>query len=311
MRILAFLPGGIADQLLFFPTLSALATAYPGSKIDVVVEPRAIGAYQVSQVVAEKITFDFAARNSLADWGNLLGVIRDREYEIAIAPQPTWNLSLLLWLSGVPTRLTYANAPGANFYTATAPAPVDDYLATQHQGILRGLNQTAPCPELKVNLPNSALDWSDGERQRLGIANGGYVVMYSVDAGYPANSWEIILQDFQSKQPTLPVIWLSDRANPNLTAALLERLPALKRSQPNGLGQIIALLAGANLVVTVEGEVLQAAIAAQTFTLGLFGAADPKRQLPATDRALGLKSPTGKLADIVPATILESIWKGG
>jgi ADP-heptose:LPS heptosyltransferase len=137
------------------------------------------------------------------------------------------------------------------------------------------------------------------------------VVMYSVDAGYPANSWEIILQDFQAKQPTLPVIWLSDRANPNLTTALLERLPALQRSQPNGLGPTIALLAGANLVVTVEGEVLQAAIAAQTFTLGLFGASDPKRQLPANDRVLGLKSPTGKLADIVPDTILESIWKGG
>jgi ADP-heptose:LPS heptosyltransferase len=312
MRILAFIPGGMAEQLLFFPTLSALATAYPGSKIDVVVEPRAIAAYQVSQVVSEKIAFDFSARNSLADWGNLLGIVRDREYTIAIAPQPTWSLSFLLWLSGVPTRLTYADRPGANFFTATAtPLPPDKtYAAIGYHHLLRGLGLTEACPALQVNLPKAALAWADGERQRLGLTNGGYVVMYSMDAGYPANSWEIILQDFQQKQPDLPVIWLGDRQNPALTAALTERLPALKVSQPSGLGQIIALLAGANLVLSGEGDVLQSAIAAQTFTLGLFGASNPATQLPATDRALGIKSLTGKLADIAPATVLERVWSG-
>ncbi len=320
MRILAFIPGGIADQLLFFPTLLALAQAYPGGKLDVVVEPQAIGAYQVSQVVSEKIAFDFSARNSLADWGNLLGIIRDREYEMVIAPRPTWSLSFLLWLSGVPTRLTYADQPGANFFTATAASlPRDQtYAATGYHHLLRGLNQTGDCPELQVNLPKAALDWADGERQRLGLSHDGYVVMYSIDAGYPANSWEIILQDFQQKQPNLPVIWLGDRQNPGLTAALKERLPTLKVSQPSGLGQMIALLAGANLVVSGEGTVLQAAIAAQTFTLGLFGASNPVTQLPPiaghrstrAPQAVGIKSPTGKLADIAPATVLEQIWNG-
>jgi ADP-heptose:LPS heptosyltransferase len=311
MRILVFLPGGIADQLLFFPTLSALATAYPGGKIDVVVEPRAIAAYQVSQLVTETIPFDFTARNSLADWGNLLGIVRDREYGIVIAPQPSWNLSFLLWLSGVPTRLTYADRPGANFFTTTVQPPAPGtYAVTGYHDLLRGLNQTAPCPALQVNLPKTALDWADGERQRLGLANGGYVAMYSMDAGYPANSWEIILQDFQKKQPQLPVIWLQDQQNPDLTAALIERLPSLKVSRPNGLGQVIALLAGANLVLSGEGTVLQSAIAAQTFTLGLFGASDPAIQLPQTDRAIGIKSLTGKLADIAPATVLEQIWSG-
>jgi ADP-heptose:LPS heptosyltransferase len=311
MRILAFLPGGIADQLLFFPTLSALATAYPGGKIDVVVEPRAIGAYQVSQVVAEKIPFDFTARNSLADWGNLLGIVRDREYGIVIAPQPSWNLSFLLWLSGVPTRLTYSDRPGANFFTATVhPSAPGTYDAIGFHHLLQGLNRTTPCLDVQVNVPKASLAWADGERQRLGLANGGYVVMYSMDAGYPANSWEIILQDFAKKQPQLPVIWLQDQQNPALTAALIERLPSLKVSRPNGLGQVIALLAGANLVLSGEGTVLQAAIAAQTFTLGLFGASDPAVQLPKTDRAVGIKSLTGKLADIAPATVLERIWSG-
>ena len=41
MRILALVPGGIGDQILFFPTLENLKTQYPNSTIDVMVEPRA------------------------------------------------------------------------------------------------------------------------------------------------------------------------------------------------------------------------------------------------------------------------------
>lgn len=312
MRILAFIPGGIAEQLLFFPMLSALATAYPGSKIDVVVEPRALAAYPVAQVVSEKFSFNFSARNSLADWGNLLGIVRDREYEIAIAPHPTWSLSFLLWLSGIPTRLTYANQPGANFFTATVPPPAaSTYAGQAGVSLLTPLGHGAATSELQVNLPESALDWADAERKRLDVSSGGYVAIYSMDAGYPANSWEAVLQDFDKKQPDLPIVLLSTAQNPTLTAALTERVARLKIAQPAGLAQIIALLAGASLVITAEGEVLQAAIAAQTFTCGLFGASDPANAMPQSDRCLGIKSPTGKLADIPPATVLERVWNGG
>ena len=46
MRILALVPGGIGDQILFFPTLDDLKKAHPDAQIDVVVEPRAKSAYR-------------------------------------------------------------------------------------------------------------------------------------------------------------------------------------------------------------------------------------------------------------------------
>ncbi|MDJ0550859.1 MAG: lipopolysaccharide heptosyltransferase family protein, partial [Microcystis sp. M49637_WE12] len=39
MRILTLVPGGISNQLLFFPTLETLQQTYPQSSIDVLVEP--------------------------------------------------------------------------------------------------------------------------------------------------------------------------------------------------------------------------------------------------------------------------------
>ena len=107
MRILALVPGGIGDQILFFPTLEDLKRQYPEAVIDVMVEPRAKSAYRVCQYVHEVLTFDFKDRNGLADYLNLLGIIRDREYEVALSLGQRWTVGLLLWLNGIPIRVSY------------------------------------------------------------------------------------------------------------------------------------------------------------------------------------------------------------
>ena len=64
MRILALVPGGIGDQILFFPTLDDLKQSYPESQIDVIVEPRSKGAYQVCKSVRNVLSYDFRIRTS-------------------------------------------------------------------------------------------------------------------------------------------------------------------------------------------------------------------------------------------------------
>ncbi len=63
-----------------FSTLESLKKQYPQAVIDVIVEPRAKSAYRVCPYVHEVLLFDFKDRNGLADYLNLLGIIRDREY---------------------------------------------------------------------------------------------------------------------------------------------------------------------------------------------------------------------------------------
>ena len=72
MRILALIPGGIGDQILFFPTLETLKHKYPTAAIDVMVEPRSKSAYRVCPHVHEVLIFDYKDRNGLDDYLNLL-----------------------------------------------------------------------------------------------------------------------------------------------------------------------------------------------------------------------------------------------
>ena len=172
LRILALVPGGISDQLLFFPALDDIKRAYPNAEIGVVVEPQATVAYRVSKIVDTVIPFTFSAVNSPSDWANLLGLVRDREYEVAITTDLTWKMGLLLWLSGVPTRVTYASTGASWFYTATVPDKSQanaQYQAERYHDLLKAIDIDGPAPDIAVNVPEGDLAWANALRDRLDI----------------------------------------------------------------------------------------------------------------------------------------------
>lgn len=320
MRILALVPGGIGDQILFFPTLDDLKRAYPEAQIDVVVEPRAKDAYRVSKSVRDTILFDFKGRNSLADFGNLLGVIRDREYDIALALGQRWAVGFLLWLTGIPTRVGYAGGGGERFLTHPVPLKSEQYAAAMYHDLLLGLGLSTPCPDLAVSVPSKDLDWADAERKRLGIGNNGYVLIHGgssqlaktkgIDKIYPVESWLGIVKDFQQRQPDLPIVVIEGPEDRELVAALTQGNSGIKVTRPGDIGKLTAMIAAANLMLCTDSAPMHLSVAVKTFTLAIFGPTDPAKLLPQSDRFVGIKSMTGKMADISPQTILEKVWGG-
>ncbi len=177
MRVVALVPGGIGDQILFFPTLDDLKRYYPDAQIDVVVEPRSKAAYRVSKSVEEVLAFDFKDRNSLADWSNLVGAIRDREYDVAIAVEQSWLISLLLWLTGIPKRIGY-QGKGSVFLTDSVPFKPSQYAAAVYHDLLQALGIKTPVPELAVSVPKPDIEWGQKEQKRLGVHETGYILIY-------------------------------------------------------------------------------------------------------------------------------------
>lgn len=321
MRILALVPGGIGDQILFFPTLDDLKATYPDAQIDVVVEPRAKAAYRISKSVSDTILFDFKGSNSLSDWSNLLGVLRDREYDVALSLGQRWGIGFLLWLSGISTRIGYANgAASETFLTKTVALNSNQYAAAMYHDLLKGLGIDRPLSEVAISVPAKDLEWADAERKRLGLQSGSYVLIHpgaselsqrkGIDKIYPAESWQKIIQDFQQKQPDLPIVLLKGEEDEAIVSELVALCPGTKITAPENIGQSVAMVAGASLMLCTDSAPMHLAIAAQTFTLALFGATDPEKLLPKSDRIAAIKSPTGKMADISPQMVLDRVWGG-
>ncbi|MDF5706238.1 MAG: glycosyltransferase family 9 protein [Nostoc sp. S4] len=319
MRVVALVPGSIGDQILLFPTLDNLKRYYPNAQIDVVVEPQAKAAYQVSKSVHEVMAFDFKDRNSLADWGNLVGTIRDREYDVAIAVRQSWSVGLLLWLTGIPIRIGY-QGKGSVFLTQAVLFNPSQYGAAAYHELLQPLGINAPVPELAVNVPKPDIEWAQKEQKRLGVHETGYILIdgrseqlsqdKEQDKTYPVESWRQIIQDFQYKQPDLPVVVIKGADDDQFVRSLLESSPDIKVTAPGDIGKLTAMIAGANLMLSTDSAALQLSVAVQTYTIALLGPTDPAKLLPKNDKFLAIKSPTGKTADISPNAVLEKIWDG-
>lgn len=319
MRVVALVPGGIGDQILFFPTLDDLKRNYPNAQIDVVVEPRSKAAYRVSKSVHEVLAFDFQDRNSLADWGNLVGTIRDREYDVAIAVKQNWLMGLLVWLTGITTRIGY-QGKGAVFLTNAVPFKPSQYAAALYHDLLQPLSIKTPVPELAVNVPKTDIDWAEKEQKRLGVHETGYILIHGgsgqlsqakeLEKIYPVEKWHQIIQSFQEKQPDLPVVVIKGVDDEQFMRSLLGSSPDIKVTAPNDIGKLAAIIAGANLMLSTDSAALQLSVAVQTYTIALFGPTDPAKLLPRNDKFLAIESPTGKTADVSPNAVLEKIWGG-
>lgn len=304
MRIVALVPGKIGDQILFFPTLDDLKRVYPDAQIDVVVEPSAKAAYRVCKAVADAIAFDFTDRNSLADWGNLIGLLRDREYDIAISPKRQFLPPLLLWLTGIPTRIGY-QGKGAFFLTAAVTQKLQQSPVARYHDLLQGLGINSPVPELSINVPAADITWSEKEQKSLDINESGYVAIYDCDLStYPLDFWRQIVQNLQEKQPSLPVVAIKDGDNETFVRQMLAFFPDLKVMFPTDTGKLAATIAAANLLVCSDSVPMYLALAVQTYTVALL----EQETLLQSDRLIEVTSPTGKIADIKPQTVMQRIW---
>ncbi len=273
----------------------------------------------MSKSVHDVLNFDFSDRNSLADWGNLVGIIRDREYDVAITTDRSWWLGLLLWLTGIPTRIGY-KGKGSIYLTNSVPFKPSQYQGAFYHDLLQPLEINSPPPELSVNIPKTDIEWAEKEQKRLGVNETGYILISDgasdlshasgLDTIYKSENWQQVILDIQHKQPDLTVVAIKEPNNEAFVRSLLESSVDIKVTSPDDIGKLAAIIGGASLMLSTDNAALQLSVAVQTYTIALFGPTDPAQLLPKSDKFLAIKSPTGKIADISPKAILEKIWGG-
>jgi ADP-heptose:LPS heptosyltransferase len=320
MRILALVPGGIGDQILFFPTLDDLKRSYPNAQIDVVVEPRSVSAYQVCKAFPRIIPFDFKDTNGPADWGNLLGIIRDREYNATLSLGRRLGVGFFLWLTGIPKRVGYKVGFGQNFLTDPVEFNPNQYAAHMYHDLVKGLDISSTCPELSVNVPKADVEWAERELARLGVAESGYILIHGgssqlarqlgMDKIYPINQWQQVINGLQARQDK-PVVFIEGPDDRAIVAGIVQSCPNVKIIRPTDIGKLTAVIAAASLMLCTNSGPMHLAVAVGTYTFALFGPTDPAKLIPLNSKVVAIKSHTGKMADIPPADILTKVWGNG
>ena len=312
MRILALVPGDIGNQLLFFPTLETIKQQYPQAAIDVLVEPRAKKAYRVCKNVDDVLVFDFQDRNSFADYLNLLGTVRDREYDAFISLKTSWRIKLLLWLNGIPTRVGYQDDSAMYLSTAIARKS-EQYTAEIYHDLVTGLGIQATCPPLAINVPTEDISWAEYEQRRLAMDNGYIVLCDEPSTGeinaYPTASWQKIIADIEQRQTGLSIVLLQSDRNQEWVTTMVTANGNLKAISAPDVGKTAGIIAGANLIVCNSGMAMQLAVATDTYLLALVDDQAQKDIPAAKENCSLISAESNKIEDIEPERVIQQLWQ--
>ena len=103
MRVLFLSPGDLEAQLKRLPLAAAIGRDLKAS-IQVACPLAAAPLWKLLPVVEKQLPFEFEGV-TLADWANLMGSVREPDFQACLNFASGWNLDLLLSLSHIPVRV--------------------------------------------------------------------------------------------------------------------------------------------------------------------------------------------------------------
>ena len=145
MRVLFLSPGDLEAQLERLPLAAAIGRDLNAS-IQVACPLAAAPLWKLLPVVEKQLPFEFEGV-TLADWANLMGCVREPDFQACLNFASGWNLDLLLSLSHIPVRVARGG------FSCTAPVAAD----APTEAFLKPLGLQNDQEQICISLPPKAL----------------------------------------------------------------------------------------------------------------------------------------------------------
>lgn len=241
MRALFLSPGTAARQLQIFAAVAALADQLK-AQVQVCCSPQVAGWWSLHPAVEKVIPFPFDSA-SLADWTNLLGSVREPDFQVVINLAGGTQLDLMLSMSHIPRRVALAG------FSATDIVALDPgWPAQAMEAFLRPIGVKLDADGFRLALPPADLEAAG----RMFPAGKGPLLLLARSGAaddWPASHWNELPARIRSRLPDLRVLETSPSAQagrPRQLAARLAGVDVVLASDPVSIE--LALLLGLPLV---------------------------------------------------------------
>lgn len=294
-RILVIKPSALGDIVHALPTLSSLRASFPDAKIAWLVRPVYASLLEYTQKVDEIILFD---RKRLGRWwfspaaavelGKFVRTLRSRRFDCVIDLQGLLRTALFSALSGCRDRYGFRDTrEGAWLWYShriTLPDPcihvVDSYW------------EIAKAAGATIRRPEYGLHVSEDTRRaakELVEQSGCKTNVYGVLVAGSAQSWKCWplerfarLAERMTEDLGLSIVAVGSGGERPLVERLqsLSRVPIVNLAGRTDIGQLVAMMAAARVVVSNDTGPGHIAVAAGTPTVMIFGPTNPARVGP-------------------------------
>ena len=239
MRVLVLSPGTAQQQLERMPAIAACANEL-GASIQVACSPAYRSLWTLLPSVEKMIPFDFSAALTMADWANLLGSVREPDFQVCLNFAEGRQVNLMLSMSHIPTRVAEAG-----FASTAKASQAQGWSAQRFSGFLAPLGLSLDAAAFRISLP-AALMNSARERQPKG---DGPLLLLQPSASaedWPAERWKQLPLTIKDKLPGLRTIALADSSSLSERAAQIACADVVLTSCP--VTSLLATFCGVPLV---------------------------------------------------------------
>ncbi len=161
MRVLTLSSGSIQEQLQRLPALWTIASELKAS-IQVACDPSQKAIWDLLPAVEKVIPFEFNSNPSLADWANLLGTIREQDFQICLNFATGTQVNLMLSMSHIPIRVAergFSRTKDVDF--------TDNWSSQRLESYLRPIGLSLDADSYRILLPKEKIEEaSDKEDKR-------------------------------------------------------------------------------------------------------------------------------------------------
>jgi len=276
-RILIVAPNWIGDALMAQPLLARLRSRTPGAQIDVLA-PEWVAAVarrmaEVEDVIAVPL------RHKALQLGSRWRIARElkaRRYDEAIVLPNSWKSALLPFFAGIPVRTGYVGEVRYgllnNIHKHAAPGMALHYARLSEPP---GTQVKEPLPEPRLRVAAQEIE---AARRRFGI-HGPYGVFCPGAEYGPAKRWPYF-RELSARLEGHTVI-LGSANDREAAQGILGRNLVGETS----LDEAIAVIAGADYVVTNDSGLMHIAAALGRPQVALFGSSSPRHTPPLSSAA--------------------------
>lgn len=282
-RFLVVRLGSLGDIIHTFPAVAALRDSFPQARIVWLTHPRWSFLVQSSNLASEVWSVETRALTSLRD---TIRRLRKNLWSAAIDYQGLWKSALLPLLGGVTRRIGFSSATIREF---GVPVLYTECVATSKAHIAEQNGELSLCAGAKRGTAPASLQIPEQEQasvcsllQRQGLER--YVVL-SPGGGWrskcwPAERFGALARKLWESRGLRCVVNMGPGED-DLAAALIGSSGGAKPFVYRGnLGELMALLKGADCVVGGDTGPVHLAASLQTVVVALFGPTDPARNGP-------------------------------
>ena len=272
----------IGDLILAGPVLRALQEEYPLARLTMLTMPLTADIAAMNPYVDTVLVYDKRGKHKgFFGMLHIAALLRRQNFDMAVCLNFAVRGAFVAWLAGIRQRIGYAAQHAQWFLTRSAPAVRDGsrHETENHLSVLQPLQIAASDTSLILCPPSKAKEMLSLKLTAWGLPDKGYLVFCPVGSysrkNLPQAAVAGAVRYFQRKKPVY-LIGGSQEGQALAAIAKDAGLPLLQvMAGTLSLPELTALLAGAEMLVTVDTGPLHIAQAVDCPVTSFFGPTDP------------------------------------